>query len=403
MNGVKTFACALAINIAFSGAALAGQHTPISLRLANADVSTVLRTLALMGGISLVVDESVTGKITLQLEGVPFDQALAIVTKSQNLAVQTIGNTLIVASPEKINKGFGSLHIIKLQYARAEDVKKSLALIVPEDKIKVNAAANYILFSGTPGEISEVERAVAVLDKELAQVIIEAEVLEINKNAMRDMGLSYDFKTIPYLDPPYNVKELPDGTWSKVYENKTHQRLKLFTVNGERINMGMRAALQAQISEGNGKVLAKPRIMALNNKDARIHIGNKIPIVEYDNEGNKTINYIDVGIKLDITPQISDNNTIISQVKTEISSAAYNKDVEAYEISTRESETTVRLQDGETLVIGGLYNSIAHQSMIKVPFLSDIPLLGNLFKAKSTQKRDTEIIVLLRPTIDKSK
>jgi len=137
----------------------------------------------------------------------------------------------------------------------------------------------------------------------------------------------------------------------------------------------------------------------LNNKDARIHIGQKVPVVEYDKDGNKSISYIEVGIKLDITPQISENNTIMSKVKTEVSDAAWDADAKAYKISTREAETTVRLQDGETLVIGGLYNSTDNKTLLKVPFLGDIPLLGNLFRTKNTNKQDTEIIVLLRPTI----
>jgi type IV pilus secretin PilQ/predicted competence protein len=381
MKRIQIFTCALAFNLWLTGAAYAAQDTPVSLRLTNADINVVLRTLASMGGVSLVVDDSVTGKITLQLDEVPFQEALEIVTKSKDLAVQKIGNTLIVATPEKISKGFGTVQIVKLQYAKAEDIQKSLALIVPEAQIKVDVASNSILFSGTLHQISEVQRAAAELDKQLAQVVIEAEVIEMNKNTLKDLGLSYDFKTIPYLDPDYTIKD--DG--AKVYTDKTHQRLKLFSVNGEAINVGIRATLHAQIEKGEGKVLAKPRVMALNNKDAKIHIGQKIPVVQYDKDGNKSISYIEVGIKLEIMPHISDNN--------------YNQAAEGYEISTREAETTVRLQDGETLMIGGLYNTKESKSTLKVPFLGDLPLIGNLFKSTNVGKRDTEIIVLLRPTI----
>lgn len=386
---------AIVINLCLISTILANEGNPITLRLVNADVTTVLRTLAQMGGVSLVVDDSVTGKITLQLDQVPFEQALEIITKSKNLAVQKIGSTMIVASPEKISKGFGTVQIIKLQYAKGEDVKKSLGLIVPEEQIKVDVASNTILFSGTLKQISEVQRAASELDKQFAQVIIEAEIIELNKNALKDLGLSYDFKTIPYLDPDYEIKD--DG--AKINTDKTHQRLKLFTVNGEAINIGVRATLHAQIDKGEGKVLAKPRVMALNNKDAKIHIGQKVPVVEFDKDGHKSTSYIEVGIKLDITPQISDNNTITSKVRTEVSDATYNQLSGGYEISTRESETTVRLLDGETLMIGGLYNTKENRSLLKVPFLGDLPVLGSLFRSKTVSKRDTEIIVLLRPTI----
>lgn len=401
MKQIRILACALALSCGLTARALAATDTPISLRLNNADVGSVLRTLAIMADAGMVVDDSVTGKISMILDSVPFEQALDVVVKSRNLAVRKIGDTLVITSPDKGNKGFNAMRVIRLQYAKAKDLLKPLEEIAPKDQMKVHAdeTSNCILLSGTQEAIGEMERAVAELDKALAQVVIEAEVVEINKTAMKKIGVAYDFKTVPYLDPDYEVKDNKDG---KVYDDKTHQRLKLFTVNGESINMGVRATINAQVSKGNGKVLAKPRIMALNNKDARIHLGNKIPIVEYDNEGNKTIEYIDVGIKLDITPQISDDNTIVSKVKTEVSSAAYNSAVTAYEISTRESETTVRLQDGETLIIGGLYNSTDIQSTAKVPLLGDLPLIGQFFKSKSSEKRDTEIIVILRPTIVKN-
>jgi len=425
MRRIHICAWVLAISFWLTDIVLAAEDTPISLRLNNAEVNTVLRTMATMGNVSLVVDDSVTGKITLQLDQVPFAQALDIITKTKNLAVQKIGNTLIVATPEKIHKGFDSVHIIKLQYVNfneindpsdptgksgksgkdiKEEIKKSLELIATKGKIEVDASSNCVVFIGTPDEFSIVEQAVAQLDRQLArQVVIEAEVIEMNKDALKDVGFSYDFKTIPYLDPAPDVKSYEDDNGTKhnmlVYPDKTHQRLKLFTVNGESINIGVQATLHAKIDKGEGKVLAKPRIMALNNQDAKIHIGNKVPVVQYDNDGNKSIDYIEVGIKLDIIPQINDDNTIVSKVKTEVSDAAYNQTAGGYEISTRQSETTVRLKDGETLVIGGLYNSSEHKSTLKVPFLGDIPLLGNLFKSTTTEKHDTEIIVLLKPTI----
>lgn len=397
MKRIQIFACVLAINLLLTGAALAAEDTPLSVRLTNADVNAVLRTLAAMGDVSLVVDDSVSGKITLQLDQVSFAQALEIVTKVKNLAVQKIGNTLIVGTPEAINKGFGSVHIVKLQYAKGEDVKKSLALIVPEDKIKVDAASNSLLFNGTPDEFSEVERAVAVLDRQLAQVIIEAEVVEISRDSLKDVGLNWDWTSIPYKNSDSSSSSSGSSD-SSSDSGRNYGNFRLFKT----VHMGVAATLNAKISRGEGKVLAKPRIMALNNKDAHIHIGKKLPVVEKDNDGNKSVSYIEAGIKLDITPQISENNTIVSKVKTEVSDAAYNSAAEGYEISTRESETTVRLRDGETLVIGGLYNSHDNKTMVKVPFLGDIPLLGNLFRSTNKSKDDTEIIVLLRPTIAKS-
>lgn len=394
MRRIQIFACTLAVIFWVTGTALAAEDTPISMRLHNADVNTVLRTLAAMGNVSLVVDDAVTGKITLQLEQVPFAQALEIVTKAKNLAIQKIGDTLIVSTPENISKGFGSIHVVKLQYAKSKEVKEALSVVIPKDKIQADESSNSLVFSGTPEQSAEVERVVAALDKEMAQVVIEAEVVEIYRDSAKELGLEWDWTSIPYKGTSDSGSTTDSGG-----TNADYGSLHLFKT----VNAGVRATIKAKISKGEGKVLAKPRIIALNNKDAHIHIGKKLPVVQYDKDGNKiNISYIDTGIKLDISPQISENNAIVSKVKTEVSDAAYNATSGGYEVSTRESETTVRLQDGDTLVIGGLYNSNINKTMIKVPFFGDIPLLGNLFRSSTKSSNDTEVIVLLRPKIAKS-
>lgn len=394
MRRIQIFACALAASFWLTGTALAAEDPPISLRLHNADVNTVLRTMAAMGNVSLVVDDAVTGKITLQLEQVPFAQALEIVTKAKNLAVQKIGNTLIVSTPENISKGFGVIHVVKLQYAKSKEVKEALSVVIPKDKIQADESTNSLVFSGTPEQSAEVEQIVAALDKEMDQVVIEAEVVEIYRDSAKELGLEWDWTSIPYKSSGSSGQSSDTSGSSDRDYGSTH----LFKT----VNVGVAATLKAKMSKGEGKVLAKPRIIALNNKDAHIHIGKKLPVVEYDKDGNKSITYIETGIKLNITPQISEKNAIVSKVKTEVSDAAYNATSGGYEVSTRESETTVRLQDGDTLVIGGLYNSNVNKTMVKVPFFGDIPLLGNLFRSSTKSSSDTEVIVLLRPTIAKS-
>ncbi|MEM5768568.1 MAG: secretin N-terminal domain-containing protein [Bacillota bacterium] len=393
MKRIQTFACALAVIFWLTGTAPAAEDTPISLRLHNADVNTVLRTLAAMGNVGLVVDDAVTGKITLQLEQVPFAQALEIVLKAKNLALQKIGHTLIVSTPENISKGFGSIHVVKLRYAKSKEVKEALSVVLPKDKIQADESSNSLVFSGTPEQFAEVARVVAVLDKEMPQVVIEAEVVEIYRDSAKELGLEWAWTSIP--DKSAGSAGRSTDTAGA---NKDYGSAHLFKT----VNVGVAAMLKAKIGKGEGKVLAKPRIIALNSKDAHIHIGRKLPVVEYDKDGNKTVSYIETGIKLDITPQIRENNSIVSKVKTEVSDAAYNAASGGYEVSTRESETTVRLQDGDTLVIGGLYNSNINKTMVKVPFFGDIPLLGNLFRSSTGRSNDTEVIVLLRPTIAKS-
>jgi type IV pilus secretin PilQ/predicted competence protein len=382
----------------------------VNMTVTNAEVRDVLTALASVGQVSIVADDSVTGKVTIQLQNIPFETALELVTKTKGLTYQRIGEVIVVAAADKMSKSFGTVQIIKLNYANAEEVRKSLAIVVPDDRLKVDTATNSLVFMGSPGETEQIRTSLKELDIPFQQVSLEAQVVAMNKNASKDLGVDWSWSetpTYPEYEPADSTTTInPDGT--KTTTSSSHDTYTR-TENSGTIRFGRsplgipyefyyKAKISALISNGNAKILAKPKITAINGKEAKILIGDRIPVLSEKTENGKTtstIEYIDAGIKLNFTPQINADGQITAKVHTEVSTPTLVPEMKAYRITTREAETEVRMKDGETMVIGGLIGSEESGGKNKVPFLGDLPILGKLFQSTHTSKNETEVVIFL--------
>lgn len=374
----------------------------INMNVTNAEVRDVLTALAGVGQVSIVADDSVTGKITITLHNIPFDTALELVTKTKGLVYQKIGEVIVVADGNKMSKGFGAMQIIKLKYASAEDIVNTVAFIFDQSqasattgaasgsRIKFDKATNSIIFLGTPAESEQVQRILAELDIPYQQVSVEAEVVALNKSVSKDLGI--DWKLDIDIDTegkrPANIGVIQYG---RAPEGVPYQ-------------FYYRAKVSALVTDGKAKVLAKPKITAINGKEAKILIGDRIPVLTEKTENGTsttTIEYVESGIKLIYTPQINADGQITAKVHTEVSTPTLVPEMKAYRITTREAETQVRMKDGETMVIGGLIGSEESGGKNRVPFLSDLPILGKLFQSVNKSKSETEVVIFLTARIIK--
>ena len=295
----------------------------ITLNVRDGQVRDVLASVAALSGKSIVADSSVQGTVTLNLKDVPFDTALRIITAAKGLSYRLTGDVILVGSAAGMEKFNDTASIIKLNYAKAEELKTALApLIGTNSKISTDTVTNSIIFTGTPTDEMRLRSAVAALDTATQQVTLEA------------------------------------------------------------------------------KILATPRIITIPGREASIFIGDHIPVTTEKIENSVTTNttdYVDAGIKLQYTPIVSSDGMITSVVHTEVSTPTLISELKNYKITSRTADTTVRMRDGETLVIGGLINEEEQKRLQKVPFLSNIPLLGELFKNRTTSKTKTEVIMILTP------
>ena len=359
----------------------------VSLTIQKGDIRDVLAALSAISGQSIVTDDSVKGTISIDLENVPFTTALDLVTRSKGLAYKTVSNVIVVSSYENINKFFGNVGVYKLQYAKASEVLDTLKTIIKGDGLSADAVTNSIVFTGNGGEEAKLRDALALLDVATKQVTLEAKIIAISVEDEKNLGVTWDWTVLPQSEDTGSSSSSKYGGIIDLSHGYTAR---------------FQATVNALITNGKAKILATPRLITIPGKAASIFIGDHIPVLTDKIENGTTTtttSYVDAGIKLSYTPIVSDDGYITSVVHTEVSTPTLVSELKNYKITSRTADTNVRMRNGETLVIGGLINEEEQKSLKSIPFLSNIPLLGELFKSRSTTKSKTEVMMILTPYI----
>ena len=364
----------------------------VNLDVQQAEIRDVLTALSKLARVSIIADDSVTGKVTVQLSNIPFETALDLITRTKGLSYRRFNDIIVVASAEKISQQYSQLQVFPLQYAKAEELQKSLQGIVDSKYLKSDLTTNALIFNGPRGEEEKLRESIARLDIPYKQITLEAQIVSIVQEDKKNLGLSWEWDEVP-----------SSASTTSSSSSDTTSSVKAGKINfGPGYVFRYQATLSAMISNGRAKILASPRITTTPGKEAMIFIGDHIPVITEkvsDNTTTQTTEYVDAGIKLIYTPQVNDEGYITAKVHTEVSTPTLVSELKNYRITTRSADTYVRMKEGETLVIGGLINSEESNSLIKVPFLSNLPILGGLFKDVSKSKVSTEVIIFLKPTI----
>lgn len=383
---------ALAALLAFSSTTAALAAPNVTLNVHDGEVRDVLTAISALSDASIVTDESVKGKITIALDNVPFDTAIKLITSAKGLAYRMVDGVILVSTQENLNKFNGNVNVFKLNYARAEDVKTALNDILESDKkISIDPITNSILFTGSSTDEDRVRSAIKAMDVATKQITLEAKIIAINKEDSKNLGINWNWDKIPQnSDDSSNSNNDDDEDFGGVIHF------------GASYEFRFNATLNALFANGKAKILATPRIITVPGKEASIFIGDHIPVLTEKIENGVTVNtteYVDAGIKLTYTPVVSEDDMITSAVHTEVSTAALVSEIRNYKITSRTADTYVRMRNGETLVIGGLINEEEQKNIQKIPFLSNIPILGELFKNRSTTKNKVEVMMILTPHI----
>ena len=320
-----------------------------------------------------------------------------------------------------------SIRSYRLSYADAEEVAESLNHLSEDGRVSYNRTANAIFVSGTPLELMQTEELLHHLDIPEKQVKIEAEVIAVNRSQAKELGIDWEFNPLTgsagyHRENGHEKQYVTDKDGEILYDKNRNPRMKNIehsgwnvsvpegyagisygrSITGHPYTFFFQARLNALVSEGKARILAKPNVVTMNGKEAEILIGNKIPVlVEHVDNGVRTTTteYRDAGIKLSYTPRISEKNEITAHINAEVSTPYLVPEMKAYRIITRQADTMVRLKSGDMLTIGGLIDKEESRTFRKIPVLGDIPLLGKLFQSRSKSLEESEIVIIIRADI----
>lgn len=320
--------------------------------------------------------------------------ATANITTFKGLTYAERDGVVLFTREEVLKKQASGFYTFALNFARAEDLQKPLSAIMNSGKLAAEPISNSLLFNGSPAEAQKIKEALQTLDIATQQVTLEAKILCINKSDEKNLGIQWNWDSLPQYPDRNNDTKSKNSTQD--VNAKGHLRLWHHT----NAQFQFSATLNALITSGKAKVLATPSMITIPGKEASIFIGSHIPVVtEKHNNGQSTYSteYVDAGIKLQYTPIVSRDGYITSTVHTEVSTPTLISEMKNYRINSRTADTNVRMRNGETLVIGGLISEEEQKQLQQIPFLSKIPLLGALFKNHYRSKSKTEVIMLLTP------
>jgi type IV pilus assembly protein PilQ len=403
-----------------SGAERTYTGEPISLNLKDADLKDVLRTFAQLTGLNMAIDPGITGSVTVDFVDVPWDQALDIILRQNGLSYVLEGNVMRIGTlgrlaaeaqatralqeEEKLNVPLTTVSF-KLSYARASDVMQLLSQIAsPRGRLIVDTRTNQLIITEIPGYLQTMRNMIDSVDVPTRQVLIEARIVETSKRFVQQYGFVWGFRGS--LDPA-----LGTGT-GLVFPNRVD-------VVGGQFNFGpgnpvlafhlgdvlggftLDVALNAAESEGLVRIISAPRIVTQDNTAAQIQSGVQIPFQTRINF-TTTIAYVDATLNLSVIPQITESGTVIMDIAVQKNEPATGLAIEGSAgtpIQTRQARTRLMVRDGGTSVIGGIYQSSDNNSQTRLPFLHQIPVLGNLFKTHNISNSHDELLIFITPRI----
>ena len=357
-------------------------------------LSDVLTALSKLCGFNLVTDSSVQGTITLRLLDVTCEESLRFVLEANGLAFHRLGRNLIVGSAEKLAPPPEVPETISyhLSYGDVNAIRAAVAAAVPGVRVAVDPRTNALLITGTSAQHEEVVKVLGSLDIKIPQVVIQVNVVEINTTAERNLGL-FDSTT-----------GIGTGAgFGNVVLDSANRRITFTLTDASLINFRLRAL----INEGKARILTAPRVATLDGNKATIVLGQKIPVFTSTTVGGQlqtTVSYQDVGVKLVTTPRVNSDEVITLALTPEVSTLGApvtSGGQQAFIVNTRNADTVLTVADGKTIVLGGLIDRSERTTILKVPLLGDIPILGELFRSSDTTTAETEVIFMITPQIVK--
>lgn len=380
-------------------------------------LSDVIKVLSQESGLNVVLPQGMSEMISITLKDVTLKNALEVLLFSRGYNYTIEGNIVRVYKEGDIKKSV-YIEVIPLKFANAQVLGSILSGMFAINNIQVNVPTNSLIIKGDSDVIAEIKKMIKQLDVKTQQVLIETRIVNANESFSRDIGIQWGgFFTSK--DGNFNIFGNNLGTYgaSSAGQNfavnlptQTTPFGNLGITIGSLVsNKRLDLALQMAEEKGTAKIISTPKILTLDNKKANIRSGatlrvRSIPVGSTVTTTTATISEITTGVELGVTPQIAGDDNILLTLDIIQSEPNYARTVENIpEIRDQKASTTIILKDGETVVLGGLYKTVEGETERRIPFLSDIPVIGWLFKSKTKEKRNEELIIFITPRIVKDK
>ncbi len=354
------------------------------------ELNQVFRLLSNATEMNIATTDSVSGEIDISLREVSFFEAIEIITKKEGLDYTIFHDTVMIGRSDELVERFEEkkTRVYHLKNAEAEEVKNEISYLVNKGEINLNQRMNSIMITSYESILREVEDLIPRLDQPRRQVSVKVRFQEVSRNEMDDIGIDWSFGEISLL----GVGELEVGD---------------FDLKHPKLGLDYQSFLDFIEEQSSSEMLANPRITTVEGEEGTIHIGDTIPVVRnrrFDDSGNEEVEIEDeeVGIDLSVLPRITEDDKILIDLEPEVTNITGMTDIagSSYpETSVKNLKTQLEVEDGDTVVMGGLIQSSEVISEMAVPLLSRIAGLGRLFSYQSAEIEERELIIFITPEI----
>lgn len=413
----------------------------LSLNFQDIEVRAVLQLIADFTGLNMVTSDSVQGNLTLRLKNVPWDQALDIVLKTKGLAMRKAGNVILVAPAEEIaaqekleleaSKQIEELaplktELVQVNYAKASEIAALLqakgGLMSVRGDVSVDTRTNTVLITDSVDRLESVRKLITDLDIPVRQVMIETRIVIANDDFAKDLGARFGISGVKRDGNGLLVGSGSLAATDVVTDDGLGGVIgSLPATNANRLNVNLPVSasdagsfalsilgsnvlldleLTALQTEGRGEVISNPRVITSNQQTATIQQGTEIPYQEASSSGATTVSFKKAVLSMEVTPQITPDDRIILDLKVNKDSVGeLFTSANIPSIDTREVQTQVLMNNGETVVLGGVYEQTTINTKSRVPFFGDLPVVGALFRSTSQQNDKDELLIFVTPKI----
>ena len=439
------------------GVGYAGEK--LSLNFQNIEVRALLQVIADFTNFNVVTSDTVTGNVTLRLKDVPWDQALDIILQAKNLGLRKSGNVILIAPKDELNakekieleakQQIASLEPVRTQsfqlnYAKASDIASGLTgqgggggagatntrILSPRGSVVFETRTNQLFVSDIPTKLEEIQSLITKIDIPVRQVLIESRIVIADDSFGRSLGVrlgAVDLRGARGGIPGYGIggdtrvsvggnlnavssQTLQNGTGGVTAsdtnflnlpatgENGFNPATFALSLFGASANRFLNLEISALEADGKGKVVSSPRVITADQQKALIEQGEELPYQVATSSGATSLQFRKANLKLEVTPQVTPEGNVILDVDVTKDSVG-RATAAGFAINTKHVKTQVLVENGGTVVIGGIFEQNDREDITKVPFLGDVPYLGNLFKTRTLSSSKSELLIFLTPKI----